>query len=186
MAYDGVVLALGSTLGEGPLLHALSFGRFALHATLVPLWALAAGELAREAGGWLTRARWLRPGLLTLAVALVAFEVRGLADLELAPTPFGGTLRYTRATPGGPPVGALATLGVVLVLAPWISRRVLAAGLCLLVLAGAPMSRVGPLPGNLGELLLAAALVEAALWPRGVGAPGPPAESRGEAPAPEG
>lgn len=165
MAYDGLVLGAGSALGAGPLLRALSAPRFVLHALLTPLWVVAAGTLAREAGPARARTPALRAGLGLFAALLVALEVRHLADLDLVPVAFGDTLRYTRATPLGPPLGALGTLAAVLVLAPLISRWILFAGLLLLGLAAAPPSQVGPLPGNVGELLLAAALVHAAVRP---------------------
>ncbi len=181
MAYDGLVLGAGSSLGAGPLLQALNVPRFVLHALLTPLWVVAAGTLAREAGLAMATTPALRAGLGVTAALLVAAEVRHLGDLDLVPVAFGDTLRYTRGAPGGPPVGALGTLAVVLALAPFTSRWILLAGLLLLVLAAAPMSKVGPLPGNVGELLLAAALVHAAARP----APGPvpaPAPEDGGAP----
>lgn len=184
MVYDGLVLGAGGALGEGPLLRALNVPRFVLHALLTPLWVLAAGRLAREAGVAWAAAPAVRAALAVTAALLVAAEVRHLGDLDLVPVTFGDTLRYTRAAPLGPPVGALGTLAVVLALAPLTSRWVLLAGLLLLGLAAAPMSKVGPLPGNVGELLLAAALVHAAGRPApgSVAAPGLHAPGAGEAP----
>lgn len=52
VVYDNLMIALGSFIGPGPLLEALTVPRFAGHALFTPLWIVAAVHLALKAGAF--------------------------------------------------------------------------------------------------------------------------------------
>ncbi|CAL9488982.1 hypothetical protein SUDANB121_03213 [Nocardiopsis dassonvillei] len=177
LVYDNGVVALGSTLGEGPLLYALNLPRFVVHALVTPLLIVFAHNAARDAGlGW-ARPRWVGAAFAGTAALLIAYGVVfELFELTLVAGTEGDALRYSAAEPA-PPIPSIATIlvlvGVGLALA--VSRREfwMLAGAALMFLAAAVPT--APLAvGNLGEVALIAGL---ALTARrmGSGAPRVPA-----------
>lgn len=70
--YDNLIVGLGSTIGEGVLLRALTFPRFLGHALLTPIWIVAAVSLAVRAGVFprrraaVIRGSWVLYALLVL------------------------------------------------------------------------------------------------------------------------
>ncbi|MFD6099265.1 hypothetical protein ACFVWN_28680 [Nocardiopsis flavescens] len=161
LVYDNGIVALGSTLGEGPLLHALNLPRFFVHALVTPLLVVFAHGAARDAGlGW-ARHRAAGAVFAGAAVLLIAYGVVfELAGLSLVAGSEGDALRYSAADPS-PPVPSIAAIlvlvGVGLALA--VSRREpwMLAGAAVMFLAAALPS--APLAvGNLGEVALIAGL----------------------------
>ncbi|MGK8486530.1 hypothetical protein [Nocardia asiatica] len=157
LAYDSAVVGLGAMLGEGPLLHALSVGRFVGHALLTPLLVLWAADRAGAS-------RWWRRSALMLTAALVAYGVLAeLPHLRLVPRRFADTLRYAAEAPA-PPVPALIVTAVLLTAGILLWRRegrlspLLGTGV--LLLASAAAVAVPPL-GNIGEAVMLAALAGA-------------------------
>lgn len=181
LAYDNGVIAAGATLGDGELLRALSWPRFALHAAGTPLIMLAAWQIARAAQLDWTRRRRNFYLLVTLMLAMSAWGVgTDLVGLQWQLACHGDTLRYSTSAPPsqacypqqqplpphGPPlpsiVTVLACLGAGWSL--WRQRRwpwLLLAALAMLIAAALPQARFGLLPGNGGEVLLLAALAGA-------------------------
>ncbi|WP_306362296.1 hypothetical protein [Nocardia sp. CC227C] len=154
LAYDSAVFGLGSALGEGAALHALSVGRYVGHAVLTPLLLVWAVE--RVLG---LRRRWA----WTLAVALMGWGVlRDVVALRLVPRAFADTLRYVPAAPHGPPWPVLVVIAVLLAAAIVLWRRekrpALLIAAVILVAASAAAFDLPPL-GNAGEAVLFAAVV---------------------------
>jgi hypothetical protein len=158
LIYDNAVVAIGATLGEGALLEALSLPRYATHALLVPLLIMVAVGLARRYRVTFFAGR-LVPGIsgaLTVLL-IVAGAWADVVTLDLEPTRYADTLRYTNSAANGPPVPAivaiLVMIGVGVALAvrarwPWL----LAGALAMFAAAGAGAAILWL--GNLGELIL--------------------------------
>ena len=62
VVYDNLIIALGSYIGEGPLLEALTIPRFVGHALFTPIWIVAGVELALRAKAFAEHERMLRIG----------------------------------------------------------------------------------------------------------------------------
>jgi hypothetical protein len=161
LAYDNLVIAAG-VMGEDPLLERISVGRVILHVLAVPLLIPAGVLLAARAGvGWCRRAP-VRAGAFVLAGVLILLGVMDdLLALELVPVSEWGLVRYVAAE-GGPPVGAILAILVLLVVgaATWRAARwpwLFAGALAMFVAAGA-MAAVGWI-GNVGELALMLGLI---------------------------
>ncbi|MBB2941245.1 hypothetical protein FB565_000949 [Actinoplanes lutulentus] len=156
LIYDNAIVALGSTLGFGSLLEALSLPRYVTHALLVPLLIMVAVGLGRRYGFFAGR---LLPAIFgALTVALIALGAwADIVTLDLEPTRYADTLRYTNAAANGPPIPAiiaiLVMIGVgaaLLVRARW--PWLLVGGVAMFAAAGAGASILWL--GNLGELAL--------------------------------
>ncbi|MEV4752789.1 hypothetical protein AB0K21_41125 [Streptosporangium sp. NPDC049248] len=152
VAYDSAVVGAGRLIGEGPGLEALNTGRFAVHAVLTPLLIVHGAALVRR--GPVVPA-W------GLAGVLIVFEVVGLADLRLEPRWWSDTLRYVSADPSGPPIPALITTVILLVVGivlwmRWRTPWLFLGAAALLATAGAAVAL--PILGNAGEAVLFAAI----------------------------
>ncbi|MGD9941040.1 MAG: hypothetical protein AB7T74_14695 [Clostridia bacterium] len=72
VVYDNLMIALGSYIGPGPLLQALTIPRFAGHALITPIWIVTAVLLALRAGAFqrtakgLTLAAWILYGSMVV------------------------------------------------------------------------------------------------------------------------
>lgn len=164
LVWDNGVIALGSTLGTGPLLETLSVPRFVLHALLTPwlvLWSLAA---TRQAGLRRARQRWAYGVAVGLtAVLIVAGVLHDVLGLSFEAEQWAGTVRYVNAAAS--PVGPLPAIvsGLVVLAAgvalwwrvafPWLAL----AALVMAVVSGAAAQV--PLLGNAGEVLLNAGVL---------------------------
>ncbi|MEU0485482.1 hypothetical protein ABZ260_40675 [Streptosporangium sp. NPDC006013] len=152
IAYDSAVVGAGRLIGEGPWLEALNTGRFAVHAILTPLLIVHGAVLVRRG---LVVPAW------GLAGVLVVFEVVGLADLRLEPRWWSDTLRYVSVDALGPPIPALVTTVILLVVglvlwARWRTPWLFLGAAVLLATAGAAVAL--PVLGNAGEAVLIAAI----------------------------
>ena len=72
VVYDNVIIALGSYIGAGPLLEALTIPRFAGHALLTPIWIVTAVAFALRAGAFAGRERAFVTGSWALWGLMVA------------------------------------------------------------------------------------------------------------------
>ena len=189
LTYDNATIALGSQIGMGSLLEALSWPRFALHAAFTPFVMVAAWQMARSAGVSWTIKPLAQAGLWAIVLAMVAYGVFiDLVGLEIQPACLADTLRYSSSTPPpqfcspeqvrlpghGPPVPSIITVIICLIAGAgiWWRRRwpwLAIAAVIMFVAAGVPASRFGPSAGNGGEVILQLGLVLTA-WrfrPRG-------------------
>lgn len=163
--YDNIVIVLGSSIGEGPLLLALTWPRFVLHVLTLPTLVVALALLARAAGvGWASH-RFALPLAVLIAVATLAAGVLGeLVGLTLAPQQRTDVLLYNHAHPTGPPPGAVVFLlaallygGAIALRArwPWIAL----AALYTVLVQATPDAWLRSALVNTGEVLLLAALL---------------------------
>ena len=152
--FDNLLVALGASIGLGPLLEKLSFVRFLLHTTIVPFLLVPCAELYRKS--WRTIA-FVAAGVLAVTEGAMLF---GPPAWE--PRMFAGTLRLllNHSTEGMP--FPIVTIGVSLVLLAvgWLIRRksgdstLMYGAIASFVGNALPASQVGTLPGALGEGLL--------------------------------
>ena len=174
LVYDNGIIALGSTIGIGPLLETLSWPRFALHAVATPFMMIAVTRMA-VAGGirWAAGRAWQ----ITVWVLVIGGIIEGsfahLIGLELEPVCFNGIVRYTSnvspamfcyegqlaTTGGGPPIPSIVGNFVTLIFGFALWRRhgwlwLMSGSLIMFVAASVPTSGFGLAPGNAGEVVL--------------------------------
>ncbi|MHB1018264.1 MAG: hypothetical protein ACYC2X_10335 [Coriobacteriia bacterium] len=166
--YDNLIIGLGSTIGAGATLEALTFPRFLGHSLFTPSWMVAAVMLATRIGAFRGRERIARVGSWLLYGAMVAVGLMNeVISFEGELVREADVLYYTNVgrliTP--PPPSLTMTL-VVLLAGLYIAVRTcgrwpwMALG-ALLVPAGQFINAEGPLffIVNLGEVLMSASLV---------------------------
>jgi hypothetical protein len=89
--YDNARIGLGRFLGEGELLYTLSVPALAWHWTMLPVFVLAAGAIARAAGLVWARHALGRAGCWALAAVLFAVDVPYAIGVVFGPVgPFAG------------------------------------------------------------------------------------------------
>jgi len=166
VVWDNAIVALGATIGPGPLLIALSWPRFIGHALLTPAWILAGIGFAQRSGaGWLRSRSALLGGWILYAIAVIAGLLRYGVYLRMAPVWDGGLFYYTNAgTFPGPPFGSILMLVVVLICSFIVWRRaripwLLIGSVFMLLTQLVPRELVGFLVTNSGEVVMAATLV---------------------------
>jgi len=166
VVWDNTIMALGATIGDGPLLVALSWPRFIGHAMLTPAWIVAAiGMVGRTGASW-ANSRFAAVGQWVLyGFAALAGVLRYVVFLQMSPVWDGGMFYYTNTgTFPGPPVGSITMLLVVLACGFIIWRRtrapwMLLGALFMLATQVVPREVVGFLVTNSGEVIMAASLV---------------------------
>ncbi|SDT59473.1 hypothetical protein [Actinoplanes derwentensis] len=150
---DNAVIAAGSTIGTGDTLLALSYPRYIAHGLFVPLLIMVGAGLCRAHG---IRLPLAASGILT--AALIAVGIRqDIINLNLQPTPYADTLRYTNTATHGAPIPAVVTIVVLIALGAVLLARTrspwLLAGSSAMF-AAAALSVFAFWLGNVGELLL--------------------------------
>ncbi|WP_320777938.1 hypothetical protein [Streptomyces sp. CRN 30] len=159
LVWDNTVIALGSTLGTGTVLEALSVPRFVLHAFLTPLlvvWSLAAAEHAGIR--WALRGRVRAVTAALTGVLIAAGVLHDVLELSLEAERWQGTVRYANAaaSPVGP-LPAIVTGLVVLVAGIVLWRRAgfpwLAVTAAVMVVVSGAAAQV-PVLGNAAEVVL--------------------------------
>ena len=172
VVYDNVIIAIGASIGAGPLLEALTVPRFAGHALLTPIWIVGAAGLALRSGAF---ARWKRTVSLGSWVLYGAMVVIGLINEvivfrgELVSD--GDVLYYTNVGRiFTPPPPSLTMLTVALIAGavvlwrtrgrwPWMALGAIAVGAA----QAGRTSAISFVLVNSGEVLMALSLV-ATLW----------------------
>jgi len=163
--WDNLVLSLGGLLGEGELLLGLSVPRFALHQLVLPWLIYAAWSMAAQAGhGWAAR-RWARPGVIVLALLVMAAGIATrLLGVTLEPEVLDGVLRYVAVGIKGPPVVSIVSIAFVGVAGirfwrsgwPWVTVSAIAVAIG----EGFPDEGVRRVVGSALELVFIAVLLE--------------------------
>ena len=117
VVYDNLAIALGSYVGFGPTLEALTVPRFAGHALFTPIWIVAAVGLAIKAGGFRGRERLFTIGSWALYGAMVIIGlVNEVISFVGEPVVEGDVIYYTNVgRVFTPPPPSLTMLVVVLV-----------------------------------------------------------------------
>jgi hypothetical protein len=126
VVYDNLIIALGSFIGFGPLLEALTVPRFAGHALFTPIWIVAAVGLAAKSGAFPQRQRPILIGSWILYVFTVAIglynEVVSFVGEEVIE---GDVIYYTNVGRiFTPPPPSLTMLLIVLICGVIITLRV--------------------------------------------------------------
>lgn len=164
--YDNVIVGIGSWIGAGPLLEALTFPRFLGHALFTPSWIVASVALALRAGAFKGRERL---ATVTAWVLYVAMIVIGFVNEVVCFTGElvreGDVIYYTNV--GRlitPPPPSLVMMLVVLVcgLLVWRHARwpwMFLGGLPVLLSRAIPTDSVSFALVNSGEVIASAALV---------------------------
>lgn len=118
LVYDNGILALGATIGEGPVLEALNVARYWIHAFVTPVLVAWGLHTLRRAGFSWAQERWYQVVSLAAVAVLVVLEIlTEIRGLELEPNEEYGVLSYTSAAPAdGPPIMVLV-VALVLVIA---------------------------------------------------------------------
>nr|BFE70199.1 hypothetical protein GCM10020092_035000 [Actinoplanes digitatis] len=115
LIWDNAVIAVGGTLGEGEPLRTLSVPRYVTHALLVPLLIMVGVGLGRRHGIRTLAGRTAPAAFGALTVALVAAGLwLDVLTLELEPTRYADTVRYTNAASHGAPIPAVVTVLVLI------------------------------------------------------------------------
>ncbi|GID90743.1 hypothetical protein ACFQFC_36355 [Amorphoplanes digitatis] len=158
LIWDNAVIAVGGTLGEGEPLRTLSVPRYVTHALLVPLLIMVGVGLGRRHGIRTLAGRTAPAAFGALTVALVAAGLwLDVLTLELEPTRYADTVRYTNAASHGAPIPAVVTvlvlIGIGTALLVRARRPWLLAG-SVAMFAAAAAAAVAFWIGNVGELLL--------------------------------
>jgi hypothetical protein len=166
LVWDNAVVGLGSFIGEGALLTALTYPRFAGHALLTPIWIVTAYEFGRRGGIPWAQGDRARIGAWSLYGAMAALGVlSALVLLRLEPVRKGGLVYFTNAGGlPGPPIPAIVMVVAVLVVGMLMLKRVgwpwmLVGGVFMLFAAAVPTRVVGFWLSNTGEVALGLALV---------------------------
>lgn len=183
LIYDNAIIAFGSLIGIGSLLHTLSIPRFLIHALLTPLILVVAYDLARQAGvKWLQSARSQQIVWICTAVFIIIGMLTGFLGIHLKAACHQGTVRYADRISdiqlcdnvsytqeeinerGIPPIAAILTIlaSSVFAFAVWRTIRwpwMLLAFIIMIVGAAVPASRVGPWIGSGAEVILGAGLL---------------------------
>lgn len=170
LVYDNCTIAAGTLIGEGPLLEALNWPRYVIHALATPLLIIVSLDLGRHAGiSWMTG----RSGgafLVLLTLAMIAYGVVvELLPLTLEASFEDGILSYSPAGEVGPPVPAMVTMVVLAVTGlaltfrhryPWLTAG------ALLAFAGfglAPVLEFDVL-GQIAEVVLIGGIALTEVW----------------------
>jgi hypothetical protein len=166
LVWDNGTVAVGSLVGEGALLQALTYPRFVGHAFLTPIWIVTAVAFATRVGAQGSRAALLSRGSWALYGLMV---VLGVADalllLRLEPARQADVLYYTNVGGlPGPPVPAIIMVLVTIACGALLFRAIrwpwmLAGAVFMLVTAAIPTDLVGFVVSNSGEVVLGMALV---------------------------
>jgi len=166
LVWDNLIVAIGSFIGEGSLLQALSWPRFAGHALLTPIWIITAFEYARRAGALRLGSRGWRIAQWSLYAAMVALGVlKSVVLLRFEIVKQADILYYTNSGGfPGPPIPAIVMVLCVIAAGVYVARRglgpwMLIGGIVMFIAAGVPTSLVGFWLSNTGEVVLAAAMV---------------------------
>jgi hypothetical protein len=156
--YDNLIIGFGAFIGEGELLKNLNVPRFVIHALFTPCLMIFAVGVARRVGiGWAqTKAGHVLICLLT--TAMIALGVyHEIIQLRLEAKAEYDTLRYINVAAQGPPVPAVVTIIVVMIIAifVWIKTKKPWYFLgSLLMFVFAPLASKFVWAGNLGEIFM--------------------------------
>jgi len=164
LVYDNLVIAAGTTVGEGEALQTLNSGRFFIHALFTPLLIIWGYGVARRVGlGW-AQSRRNHAIFCTLAVAMIVLGAYSdIVSLSLEPRLENETLRYVNAGGlKGPPIPAIVTILVLIGVGVALWRRTrswgLAAGSIVMFICAMAGVRI-PLVSSIGEVAMSAGVI---------------------------
>jgi hypothetical protein len=158
LIWDNTVIAVGATVGEGATLETLSHPRYITHGLLVPLLIMVGVGLGRRNGVRALTGRTAPAAFGALTAGLVIAGIfLDIVGLDLQPTWYADTLRYTNAAAHGAPIPAVVTIlvliGIGVALQVQARRPWLLAGAVAMFVAAA-LGALAFWIANVGELLL--------------------------------
>lgn len=174
LVYDNGIVALGTSIGAGPILEALSWPRFAMHALLTPFMMIAVTRMA-VAGSirWAATPTWTIIVWVLVIGGIIEGTFAHLIGLQLEPACFNGVMRYTgnlnpaqfcfegqvAGEGSGPPIPSIVGNFITLIVGFALWRRndwswLMIGALFMFVAAAIPSSGFGLAPGNGGEVVL--------------------------------
>ncbi len=174
LVYDNGIVALGTSIGAGPILEALSWPRFAMHALLTPFMMIAVTRMA-VAGGirWAATPTWTIIVWVLVIGGIIEGTFAHLIGLQLEPACFNGVMRYTgnlnpaqfcfegqvAGEGGGPPIPSIVGNFITLIVgfALWRGNDwswLMVGAIFMFFAAAIPSSGFGLAPGNGGEVVL--------------------------------
>ncbi|NJN54317.1 MAG: hypothetical protein HC804_05880 [Anaerolineae bacterium] len=164
LLYDNTVITVGQMIGTGEPLEMLNYGRYLIHVIVTPLLILAALDQTKRFGIQMAQAKWMQAVLGILTLAMIVLGLAAVANIQLEPETFGGTLRYVDVSSSGPPIPAIVTILAVLVMgiAVWRHGRwpwLFAGALVMFLGSAVPPSVVGPIVGSSVEIVLLVSLL---------------------------
>lgn len=169
LVYDNLAIAAGSFLKEGELLKAINVPRFVIHALITPMLIIYSVGMARWAGiGWAQDKMW-HTILCLLSTAMIALGAYfDIIRLNLEPERYQDTLRYINVGGiKGPPIAAIVTIVVVIVIGGWLWRQTkwhwLFMGSALMFIAAAVGARLIFI-ANTGEVAMTASSIATLIW----------------------
>ena len=161
--YDNLIIGLGSFIGEGGLLETLNAGRYYIHALITPLMIIFAYGVIRQIMGKGKYDKIWHSAFCILAVAMLAMgAMSDVINLSLVPEIENGTLRYVQEVSAGPPLPAIITIIVMIIVGVFMWRHTswpwLAVGSIIMFIAAA-LGVNNVILSNLGEVVFAIAIV---------------------------
>ncbi|MCP4715501.1 MAG: hypothetical protein GY868_10315 [Deltaproteobacteria bacterium] len=158
--YDNFVSGIGFAIGAGPFLKFINFFRFAFHAFITPLLCYVVFKIAQKMQVAIAQSV-IAEGVVW--VMIVAFMISGymhdIAPMDFVPQVKWGVLNYTHSQ-SSIPLPVILINVFVLGMAILIWKKIGWPGLflvsiCMFCIAAIPVRKVGLLPGNAGEIILA-------------------------------
>ncbi|MEO1288308.1 MAG: hypothetical protein AAFV93_11110 [Chloroflexota bacterium] len=161
--YDNLIIGLGSFIGEGSLLKLLNSGRFYIHALVTPLLIIFAYGVLQQLLDKNKYDKIWHSAFCVLAVVMVVLgSISDIFNLTLIAKFEAGTLRYINDATHGPPIPAIITIVVMIIVGFVIWRYVgwswLALGSIVMFVAAA-VGASSNLIANIGEVVFVLAIV---------------------------
>ena len=161
--YDNFIIGIGKFIGEGLFLQTLNAGRYYMHAFFTPLLIMFAVATAQRIGIQWAQHKWVFAifGILTLLMIAVGVNT-DVINLSLVPEQESGTLRYINGNAEGPPMPAIITVIVMILVGAFTWRKhnwsILFIGSFLMFIASGAGASIA-LVANIGEVLFSGSIV---------------------------
>ncbi len=163
LAYDNLIIGIGQFIGEGSLLAGLNAIRFYTHALITPLLIIFAFGVLRQIGISWASIKVAHSLFCLLATILIVMGVQtDIINLVLIPEIEQDTLRYVNDASSGPPIPAIITIIVMIIVGIIVSRKIqwhwLVLGSIIMFVASA-IGFNAIVVSNMGEVIFALAIV---------------------------
>lgn len=156
--YDCLICAIGFLVGEGRLLEALNFLRFAMHVFITPTLCYIAFKLAQKMQVPVAQSKAAEIVVwFLIAIFIVWGFLHDIAPMDLKPVVFFGVLAYSHATPSVPiPVILINVFVIIVSVCIWKKTGwpvLFFTSVAMMCIAAIQIKELGQLPGNAGEIL---------------------------------
>lgn len=177
LIYDNIIIAIGSNIGVGDYLRALSYGRFILHGLCTPLLILECYYILERTGDELFSARRYPAAVLfTIVFIIIGLAEIGYGENDLLPNCSKGLIRFVAGIvptnqqcdefeypavmkAASPPIGAILTIITIIFFGIRMAYKskhfaMVFGAIVMIICAGVPTSVGGVVVGNAGEVFL--------------------------------